>query len=136
MLSARDIAHAAKGKRTGNGWQISCPAPGHPDREPSCTVIDGPAGPVFYCHAGCDWRDIKTGAAAAGWIEPFARQSIQSREDRTAAHAAAKAALAQCEVEMEGERHARIKKGRDIWDASECSQDRIQRYFCTQSRLE
>ena len=129
MLSAREIALASKGKRSGNGWQISCPAPGHPDREPSCTVIDGPSGPVFHCFAGCDWRDIRAGAETAGWIEPFACRSLRPREDRIAARTAAKAALALREAEMERDRQARIRRGRDIWNASRDNQDRVLRYF-------
>lgn len=128
-MNARQIARAAKGKRAGTGWQIRCPAPGHPDREPSCTVIDGPSGPVFHCFAGCDWRDIRAGAETAGWIKPFTRQPVRSPEDRIAARAAAKAALAQREAEMKRDRQSRIRKGRDIWGASECNQDRVQRYF-------
>ncbi len=128
-MTAREIACAAKGKRTGSGWQIHCPAPGHADKEPSCTVIDGPTGPVFHCFAGCDWRDIRAGAETAGWIEPFARQSAQSGEDRIAARAAAKAAVAQREGEIERDTQARIRKGRAIWDASKDNQDCIQRYF-------
>ena len=129
MLSALEIARAAKGKRAGTGWQIRCPAPGHPDREPSCTVIDGRSGPIFYCFAGCDWRDIRAGAEAVGWIEPFTRRPVQSREDRIAARAATKAALAQREAEMERDTQARIRNGRAIWGASIDNQDRVRRYF-------
>ena len=49
MLTAVEIARASgSAKRAGKGYLISCPAVGHEDRKPSCTVIDGDIGkPVF-----------------------------------------------------------------------------------------
>lgn len=81
-LTASDIARAAKGKRSGVGWLIQCPAPGHRDQHPSCTVTDGPNGPIFHCFAGCDWREIRAAAEAKGWIEPFSSRTVTSLCDR------------------------------------------------------
>ena len=73
MLSAREIAHrSGKSYRDGAGYRIRCPAAGHEDRNPSCSVKDGDNGrPIFHCHANCDLKDVLSGAEALGWIEPF-----------------------------------------------------------------
>lgn len=40
-------------------WDARCPH--HPDKSNSLSVTIGANGlPVFHCHAGCDWRDIRT----------------------------------------------------------------------------
>ena len=62
--SAREIAAKLKGETrpdaSGN-YACRCPGPMHKngDANPSLSVKDGKNGrPVFFCHAGCDYRDI------------------------------------------------------------------------------
>ena len=67
-MDAASIARSVKGTKAGSGWLVRCPAPGHTDTEPSCSVRDGIRGPVFHCFAGCDWREVRAGAVTKGWI--------------------------------------------------------------------
>jgi hypothetical protein len=60
--SAREIAEALKGHRSGNGYVARCVC--HEDRVPSLSVFDGTdkrgnPRPYVYCHAGCDWQDVQ-----------------------------------------------------------------------------
>jgi hypothetical protein len=62
--SAREISAKLKGETcpdaSGN-YACRCPGPLHKngDKTPSLSVKDGSNGkPIFYCHAGCDFRDI------------------------------------------------------------------------------
>ena len=51
--TAKDIAQALNGKKSGSGWLAKCPC--HPDRRPSLSVTDDGSGrPLVHCHAGCD----------------------------------------------------------------------------------
>jgi len=68
MIDAASIARATHGIKAGAGWLINCPAVGHTDTKASCSVRDGDRGPVFHCFAGCDWRDVRAGARARGWL--------------------------------------------------------------------
>jgi hypothetical protein len=55
--SAQEISRALGGHRAGKGFVARCPA--HDDHCPSLSIIDGYTGrPVFFCHAGCDFRDV------------------------------------------------------------------------------
>ncbi len=128
-MTASEIAWAAKGKRAGAGWLIRCPAPGHVDRHPSCSVADGPNGPVFNCHALCDWRDVRQGAEALGWIQPFKRQPRRSLNNRLIARATATAARHQYEAEIRVDEKRRIAKAQGIWNNANDDHDRIGRYF-------
>jgi putative DNA primase/helicase len=62
--SAREIAAKLKGETRPDGsgnYACRCPGPSHKngDANPSLSVKDGNNGrPVFFCHAGCDFRDI------------------------------------------------------------------------------
>ena len=62
--SAREIAARLKGETCSDGsgnYACRCPGPIHKngDANPSLSVKDGKSGrPIFYCHAGCDYRDI------------------------------------------------------------------------------
>ena len=74
QLSAANIARQAGGKASGSGaFLIRCPNPNHGrgrgDLHPSCLVRDdGNGQPRFHCFAGCDWRQVREGAVAKGWI--------------------------------------------------------------------
>jgi hypothetical protein len=70
--SAREIAARLKGEtrpdRSGN-YSCRCPGPMHKngDANPSLSIKDGKNGkPIFYCHAGCDFRDIVTALERMG----------------------------------------------------------------------
>ena len=67
---AEDVARALNGRRCGSGWICKCPA--HSDAAPSLSIADGRHGrPVFFCHAGCDWRDVADALAAKGLAPRF-----------------------------------------------------------------
>lgn len=57
-LGARDIAEAlcssagSTPRQSGGRWQAPCPV--HDDKHASFTVVDGDAGPLVTCHAGCE----------------------------------------------------------------------------------
>ena len=62
--SAHEIAAKLKGETRPDGsgnYACGCPGPLHKngDANPSLSVKDGANGrPIFFCHAGCDFRDI------------------------------------------------------------------------------
>jgi hypothetical protein len=65
MITAEDIAHVLKGRRTKGQWVCQCPA--HEDRRASLAVRDGDDGRVLlYCHAGCDPLDVIDALKARG----------------------------------------------------------------------
>ena len=44
-------------RRYRGGWKARCP--GHEDRDPSLSIIEGVNGrAVVYCHGGCEYKDI------------------------------------------------------------------------------
>jgi hypothetical protein len=52
VITAAEIAHALKGKKSGAGWECHCPA--HSDRNASFSVSEGEDGKTLVCcHAGC-----------------------------------------------------------------------------------
>jgi putative DNA primase/helicase len=77
--SAREIAARLKGETrsdTSGNYACRCPGPLHKngDSNPSLSVKDGANGrPVFFCFAGCDYRDIVASLERMG-ILPRARQ--------------------------------------------------------------
>ena len=77
--SAREIAAELKGETRPDGsgnYACRCPGPLHRngDKTPSLSVKDGDCGrPIFFCHTGCDYRDIVTA---------LERMSILPRRDR------------------------------------------------------
>ena len=69
-MRAEDIARSLAGHRCGSGWICRCPA--HDDAAPSLSIANGHHGrPVFFCHAGCDWRDVADALVAKGLVPPF-----------------------------------------------------------------
>src|SRR5437773_2699635 len=61
-MNAAEIAHALRGKRTADGFLISCPVPthgkGNGDRNPSLLIKDGDSALLVKCFGGCDNRDV------------------------------------------------------------------------------
>jgi hypothetical protein len=76
--SAREISARLKGETRPDGsgnYSCHCPGPLHKngDANPSLSVKDGRNGrPIFYCHVGCDFRDIVAALERRG-ILPRAR---------------------------------------------------------------
>ncbi|MDT8342153.1 MAG: AAA family ATPase [Longimicrobiales bacterium] len=52
-MTAEELAHRLKARRSGKEWQAKCPA--HEDRKPSLSIGAGRDGRVLLkCHAGCE----------------------------------------------------------------------------------
>src|ERR1035441_4284087 len=82
--TAKCIAAALQGRRSGCGWVARCPA--HEDRSPSLSIVERGGKVLVHCHAGCSqeaviealrgrglWPDRKrrprTPACRAEWAE-------------------------------------------------------------------
>ncbi|MGE5568911.1 MAG: CHC2 zinc finger domain-containing protein, partial [Rhodospirillales bacterium] len=50
-MTAADIAHALRGRRSGAGWMARCPA--HDDRSPSLAIHERDGRVLVHCFAGC-----------------------------------------------------------------------------------
>ena len=62
MSLAEDISNALGGIRNGDGFLVKCVC--HQDEQPSLSIKDyinkdGDPDITAFCHAGCDWLDIK-----------------------------------------------------------------------------
>jgi hypothetical protein len=70
LLSARALAEALGGERSGDGYM--CPCPAHQDDKPSLSIKEGKNGrPVFFCHAKCTQDEVLDALRARGlWPEP------------------------------------------------------------------
>jgi len=70
MGLAAQISQALDGKRSGDGYIVSCPAHGHTDNKSSCLVSNGNKQPlVAKCYAGCEWKEIEQGLIDKGLLE-------------------------------------------------------------------
>jgi hypothetical protein len=70
MMTAREIATALGGRRTGEGnYMCRCPCPMHKhgDRNPSLSVKDGRNRLLLYCFAGGEYDDIVKALEARGF---------------------------------------------------------------------
>jgi hypothetical protein len=84
--SAREVAAALKGHKTGAGYAARCPC--HDDRVASLGIIDGKdkhgvRRPFVTCFAGCDWKDVQAELERMGvWptFAPKARSTLTGRE--------------------------------------------------------
>lgn len=56
-MTAAELAKAVGGRPCGNQYRCKCPA--HDDRQSSLMIKDGKNGIEVFCHAGCDFRDIR-----------------------------------------------------------------------------
>lgn len=54
--NAETIVTQLKGRWHGTFGLVKCPA--HADSTPSLSIAQGRKGPIFKCHAGCEFRDI------------------------------------------------------------------------------
>ena len=70
-MTARDIAEALGGRKSGGGWVARCPA--HDDRSPSLSIGERDGTILVKCHAGCEQRDVIAGLRDRGlWPDPAA----------------------------------------------------------------
>lgn len=58
-----------KGHWFGKYGTACCPA--HDDQNPSLSIQDGEHEIIVRCHAGCDWRDIKTELRRQGLLKEW-----------------------------------------------------------------
>jgi putative DNA primase/helicase len=56
LTDAQQIVKEMKGTWHGKFGMVLCPA--HADRNPSLSIAQGRKGPMFKCHAGCEFKDI------------------------------------------------------------------------------
>ena len=77
-MLASEIAKALDGRRVGGTWMACCPA--HDDRKPSLSVTKSRDGTLlFYCHAGCDQREVIEALRSRGLWPARSRHSAHSR---------------------------------------------------------
>lgn len=66
--SAQRIADGLGAKRFGNSWRCPCPVCGEKN-ESKFKIAEGDKGPLVYCFAGCEFRDIVRELKAQGLWE-------------------------------------------------------------------
>jgi hypothetical protein len=69
MGDAASVSRALKGRKSGNGYLVRCPA--HADASPSLLISDRDdgAGIRVNCFAGCDFRDVLDALRQRGLID-------------------------------------------------------------------
>jgi putative DNA primase/helicase len=83
-MTAAEIAHHLRGRKSGSGWLACCPA--HDDKNPSLSLRDADDKVLVYCHAGCKQSAVIEALIARGlWPEQELRQtrSIVAEYDYT-----------------------------------------------------
>lgn len=55
-MTAAEIVHQLRGRRSGDGWIARCPA--HDDSNPSLSLRQDGAKLLVHCHAGCAQSDV------------------------------------------------------------------------------
>jgi putative DNA primase/helicase len=63
-MTAREIAHHLRGRKSGEGWSAKCPA--HDDRTPSLSLQDAKGKVLVKCHAGCEQAAVVDALKARG----------------------------------------------------------------------
>ncbi len=86
-MTAESIAKTLGGRWHGSYGTCRCPV--HDDREPSLSVCNGDGDEVLVkCHAGCDWRDIKSALRDRGalpeWRSEQQPRSVKRQPDKEA----------------------------------------------------
>jgi putative DNA primase/helicase len=67
-MTAREIAHHLRGRKSGASWSAKCPA--HDDRNPSLSLRDSDGKVLVKCHAGCEQTAVVDALRARGlWPE-------------------------------------------------------------------
>jgi hypothetical protein len=116
MMSAAAIAKSLKGRKSGAGYVMRCPA--HDDRKASLSLRDGPDGLIVHCFTGCQPRDVYEALRAQGLID----QHGKSRGDHHREH---RDHVTKCDDDA-----ARTAKALKLWDeAGELSNTLAARYL-------
>jgi hypothetical protein len=76
-MSAAAIAKALKGRKSGAGYVVRCPA--HDDRSPSLSLRDGPDGLIVHCFTGCKPRDVYEALRAMGLLDQVGDTNLKRR---------------------------------------------------------
>lgn len=84
-MSAKEIARALGGRKSGSGWSARCPA--HEDHDPSLSIRDGSDGRVLvHCHAGCDQGSVIAALRSRGlWPGRASRPALRAKRCEPAA---------------------------------------------------
>ena len=70
---------------TGSGYSACCPA--HEDRQASLSISIGDNGkPLLYCHAGCEFADIKKALGFSSREANASRVSKPKKQTKTGSH--------------------------------------------------
>lgn len=76
-----EIGNALGGQKQGKEWLCRCPA--HDDRKPSLNISIGRNGQfVFFCHAGCHWKDIERAIEEKTGVEIWVRQQAFAQKGK------------------------------------------------------
>ncbi|MCW5976937.1 MAG: hypothetical protein KIT09_02615 [Bryobacteraceae bacterium] len=71
-MTAREIARALNGRKSGAGWSARCPA--HDDRSPSLTLAERDGRLLVHCFGGCAQAAVIEALRQRGlWPEPERR---------------------------------------------------------------
>lgn len=77
MDNASFIRGLLGGHRSGRGYLVHCPVPGHGrgrgDLNPSLSVEDGDAGLLLHCFGGCDFHAVRGALRGLGLRSPSSR---------------------------------------------------------------
>lgn len=83
MADVREVLRQldAVSKTSDDGWRASCPVPSHGkergDQNPSLSVTEGDDGsPVFNCHAGCSFEEIRDALGLDGRDPSTGRETV------------------------------------------------------------
>ena len=77
MISAAELTRALNGRWHGRYGTARCIV--HDDHHPSLAILDGEYGPILKCHAGCEWRDIRSALRRRGIWDARSRQFRTNR---------------------------------------------------------
>src|SRR6266498_3227943 len=57
-MTLEEFVARLEGKKNWSNGNYQCKCPAHEDRVASLSVTDGGDRILFYCFAGCDWKDV------------------------------------------------------------------------------
>jgi DNA primase len=75
-MTAREIAHHLRGRKSGTGWSAKCPA--HEDRNPSLSIGEKDGRILVHCHAGCDQDRVVDVLKARGLWPEVERHDLEA----------------------------------------------------------
>ena len=86
-VTASEVAHALsngrKVKKSGNSFLVSCPVPGHEDKNPSCLIFDKPDsdGIGIKCQSGCSQEATWQALTDLGYVPKKAEKKFKDIPD-------------------------------------------------------